>query len=290
MAVKTIVLEALSKKQLSVPVEVDVSYENDESHSVAVGAYGEGSGEALRLHPGDRTPDEESERRVDIEAELVAIERGVRTVTHPPTKHSGKTRDWELTITSFREIAAGVAVVDLAFELRNPESGRVATGSATLVGGGVSINLPWKQKPDKPGGSSVGKPRIKFQTDDAVGFSDFDTRPVRMGRVQAKLLVGKKYLEITFLSVTGPVKIDGGWTFGLKPALGSYSAAGRLYLDDVPPDAYPTPVAPDQVPYRSNPGSGHGAQVRFKTGSSTVSESDRRSIEALADHWAQSFT
>lgn len=122
-----------------------------------------------------------------------------------------------------------------------------------------------------------------------MGFGAFDTRLIRMGRVQAKLLVGKKYLELTFLGLTGPVKIQGSWSFGLKPALGSYLATGRLYLHGVPGDDSVTPVPPDQVPYKQKSGLGEAAQVFFETGSTNINELGRKRIGELVDTWAARF-
>ncbi len=60
--------------------------------------------------------------------------RAARAVQPAPGPPLGHHEGLELTVAGFREIVAGVANVDIDVELRNPLSGRVARGSAELLG------------------------------------------------------------------------------------------------------------------------------------------------------------
>ena len=283
-AVKKIIADKLAKESLPVPVEFDVTTADDEHQAVTLGSHGEGSREALERTGGDRTKDEEYDRRVDVEAELVTTEKGTQTVKLPPVRKSAKTRDWLITITSFREVAVGGAIVELEMEIKNPITGRVATGSAVLGGGGVNIGVPWKTRA-KPGKSAVGSPNIKFRSSSPIGFDDFDGRLIRMERAQAVLGIGRKALWLVFIGLSKtPVKIQGGWAFG-KPALGGYVVSGRLHLDDVPSDFYYEDPGLATSPFKAKSGQGQSAEVHFKTGSAAVRNTDKDRVSEFIEAW-----
>jgi hypothetical protein len=287
-AVKKLIAAKLAEETLPVPVEFDVTTADDEHQAVTLGSHGEGSREALERSGGDRTQDEEYDRRVDVEAELVTTETGTRTVKLPPVRKSAKTKDWLVTITSFREVALGAAVVEVEMEIKNPITGRVATGSAVLGGGGVNIGKPWKSRA-KPGKAAVGSRDRKFRSDSPIGFDDFDGRLIRMERAQAVIGVGRKALWLTFLGLSKtPMKIQGGWSFG-KPALGGYVVSGRLHLDDVPSDFYLEDPGTATNPFKSKSGQGQSAEVRFKTGSATIRRTDAHRIGAFVETWVRRF-
>ena len=288
-AVKKVIADKLAKEPLPVPVEFDVTTADDEHEAVTLGSHGEGSREALERTGGDRTKDEEYDRRVDVEAELVTTETGTKTVKLPPVRKSAKTRDWLITITSFREVAVGGAIVELEMQIKNPITGRVATGSAVLLGGGVNIGTPWKKTSLKLGKSAIGSPNIKFRSNSPIGFDDFDTRMMRMERAQAVIGVGRKALWLVFLGLSKtPIKIQGGWAFG-KPALGGYVVSGRLSLDNVPSDFYYEDPGWATNPFKAKSGHGESAQVNFKTGSAAVRKTDKDRVLEFIETWVRRF-
>jgi hypothetical protein len=287
-AVKRIIAEKLAEESLPVPVEFDVTTADDEHQAVTLGSHGEGSREALKRTGGDRTKDEEYDRRVDVEAELVTTEKGIKTVKLPPVRKSAKTRDWLITITSFREVAVGGAVVELEMEIKNPITGRVATGSAILGGGGVNIGAPWKTRA-KPGKSAVGSPNIKFRSSSPIGFDDFDGVWMRMERAQAVLGIGRKALWLVFVGLSKtPIKIQGGWAFG-KPALGGYVVTGPLSLNNIPSDFYYEDPGTATSPFKAKSGQGQSAEVHFKTGSAAVGTSDKDRVREFIAAWVRRF-
>jgi hypothetical protein len=286
-AVKKIIADELAGESLPVPVEFDVTAADDEHQAVTLGAHGEGSREALERTGGDRTKDEEYDRRVDVEAELVTTEKGTKTVKLPPVRKSAKTRDWLITITSFKEVALGVALVELEMEIKNPVTGRVATAFALLGGGGVNIGKPWKTRA-KPGKSAIGSKDIKFRSDSPIGFDDFKGM-IRMERAQAVLGVGRKALWLTFLDLNKtPIKIQGGWAFG-KPALGGYVVTGPLRLDSVPSDYYYVDPGTATSPFKAKSGEGQSAEVHFRTGSAAVGKSDKDRVSEFIETWVRRF-
>jgi hypothetical protein len=286
-AVKKIIADELAEESLPVPVEFDVTTADDEHQAVTLGAHGEGSREALERTGGDRTKDEEYDRRVDVEAELVTTEKGTKTVKLPPVRKSAKTRDWLITITSFKEVALGVALVELEMEIKNPITGRVATAFALLGGGGVNIGKPWKTRA-KPGKSAIGSKDIKFRSDSPIGFDDFNGM-IRMERAQAVLGVGRKALWLVFLDLNKtPIKIQGGWAFG-KPALGGYVVTGPLRLDSVPSDYYYVDPGTATSPFKAKSGEGQSAEVHFRTGSSAVGKSDKDRVREFIATWVRRF-
>ena len=282
-AVKQVVAERLSELNLPVPVEFDVSTADDEHEAVTVGSYGEGSRAALERTRGDRTSDEEYDRRVDVEAELVTTAQRSKTVKLPPKRMSAKTRDWMLTITGFREFAVGAAVVELDLEIKNPITSRIAKGSAVLGGGGVNVGIPWKKTSLSPRSSAIGEADIKFKTDHAVGFGNFDDTWLRMGRLG---LLIRKTLYLRFLDLSkDPISIQRGWT--LSPKLASYLVSGKLHLHNVPSDTYYVDAGTTSVPYKHKSGWGESVQVMFKTESARIAPSDRQRVEQFVDTWAR---
>jgi len=287
-AVRKLIVSELGDKVFPVPVEVVVALD-DERTAVTVEAEGKGSREAVVRHGGKRESDEEADRAVDIDAEMVTTEQRQALVHLPPKRHSAFTREWMLTVTGFREIAAGVAVVDVDLEIKNPLSGQVATGSARLYGGGVNVGLPTKSTREKPGDTAIGSPDIKFSTDKPVGFGAFDGRLIRMGRRQFSVGIGHKALTLVFIGLSKKViTIQSGWKLG-KPAAGGYLASGELHLDKLPPDSYETDEGTKLSPYKYKYDWGENAGLTFQTGSAHISERDRKRIEELVAGWAKRF-
>jgi hypothetical protein len=291
--VKEIVLRQLAGK-VPVPIDVDVSImDDDDATVVTVGSHGEGSRAALERSGGDRSADEQRDRRVDIEAELATTER--RT-DRTRVRRSAVTRDWLFTITRYTDFALGFkrakfakrffrrlrlgpgfARVELEIEIKNPLSGKVATGSARLEGGGTG-----GIGPDKGG---LGRPDIPLRTDRPVGFKDFDGSLIRVEQPNIKLGYGVSLPFIVFGGLRkNPVLIQSKRGWGLP---GGYIVVGDLRLHNIPDDYWETDE--QTPPYKRRSGEGQGISVMFDTGSAAISESDARRIQDFSDNWAARF-
>jgi hypothetical protein len=274
-AVKEIVLRELSGR-VPVPIDVDVSIlDADDGEAVTVGGHGEGSREALERTKGDRRSNEQRDRRVDIDAELVTTERGS---TRERVRRRALTREWELTVTRFSDLGIGYARADIALELRNTRSGKVATGRARLEGVGRGGMLP-----DEGG---IGPRRLPFTTDRPVGFKDFDGCLLRLYMASIKLGYGWRRIYVVFGGLRrSPLLVERKRGWGLP---GGYGVAGDLSLDDVPDDFME--VDEEGPPYKRRHGSGESlTSATFATGSAVMRRADVDRIQAFAQRWATEF-
>lgn len=274
-AVKEVILQELAGR-LPVPVDVDVCVVDDEDvEGAAVAGHGEGSREAVKRTEGDRRSNEQRDRRVDVEAELVTTERGRERVL---VRRSARTRDWRFTVTRFKDFGVGYARVELELEITNMLTGRRATGRARLEGlgkGGLA--------PDKGG---IGPANIELSADRPVGFADFDGSLIRVYLANVKLGVGWKGVFVVFGGIRkNPVLVESDWGLGLKP--GGYGVVGDLRLDSVPDDF--TVTEEDGTPFKRRHGRGKSLRITFATGSDTVSAADADRVRAFADEWARRF-
>jgi hypothetical protein len=272
-AVKEIVLRELSGK-VPIPIDVDVSIlDADDGEAVTVGGHGEGSREALE-RTGDRRSNEQRDRRVDIDAELVTTERGSTSVR---VRGSALTREWELTVTRFSDLGFGYARADIEVELRNTRSGKVATGRARLEGAGRGGLLP-----DEGG---IGPPRIPLTTDRPVGFKDFDGCFLRLYMASIKLGYGWRRIYMIFGGLRrSPLLIERKAGWGLP---GGYGVVGDLSLDNVPDDFMDVD---DERPFKRRHGSGESlTSATFATGSAVVRRADIDRIREFAQRWATEF-
>jgi hypothetical protein len=274
-AVKELILRELSGK-VPVPVDVDVCVlDADEGDAVTVGGHGEGSREALERTGGDRRSNEQRDRRVDIAAELATTEERSDRVR---VRQSSRTRDWEFTITRFKDAGFYYMRAELELELRNRRSGQVVTGRARLEGGGNTKDL----LPDKGG---LGPKNKRLRTDRPVGFRDFDGCLLRMYEANVKLGLGWRGQFLVFGGVRKePVLLESKWGVGLPRG---HVLLGELELDTMPEDYMESEH--DGPPYKARHGLGQGISVTFGTGSAAIDRADADRIRAFADSWARRF-
>jgi hypothetical protein len=297
-AVKKILLEevALRSGAFSIPVTVDIIMVDDEHTSVALQVAGEGSHAAVERHSGTRTSDDSMDRLVRIRADLVTTESGQK---RGPRQESGIQRDWMLTVTGFREIAAGVAYAELDVEITKAWSPRPAKGSAQLWGGGLGVGVSVrKDAQGKVKGSAVptglikrpiGKHNIRFTTDTPVGFAAFDMAPVRMGRVKGQVVLGPKYLYLVFPELSSdkiaitPLAMGMGW------GASGYVVSGTLKLEHpLPPDTIERPQV-GLNDYKAKSASSKEDSIGFSTGSANVSFDQDTRVRDLIKEWAASL-
>jgi hypothetical protein len=273
-AVKEIVLRQLAGK-VPVPIDVDVSIMDDDDDTVVtVGSHGEGSRAALERSGGDRSADEQRDRRVDIEAELATTE--LRT-DRTRVRRSAVTRDWLFTITRFKDFARWYGRGELEIEITNPLSGKVATGSARLEGPGLG-----RMGPDEGG---LGRPNIPLRTDRPAGFKDFDGSWIQIYYASIKLGYGESRFYIGFGGLRKvPVLIHRERNWGQSDG---YVMAGDLSLHNIPDDYWETDG--QTPPYKRRSGEGQGISVRFGTGSASISDADALRIREFSDSWAERF-
>ena len=260
-------------------IDYDVSYEpgDEPEGTVAVSSEGHGSRDTLKQAEGNRSANDEHQRRVEVYVERIdrAEEQAGRST--PASKRTVMTRMWWINVDSSNSASLGGAATLLAMTLTNSETGRSASVYVPGLGGGT---------PGVSASKSVGGDPVSFWTDEPMGFSDFENTPVQYESSSVGVVfAGYERARLSFATL-GPIAQDldvSGWNVGAQIKLGYGVSAGPLkFFGGTPPsDDYVDPPSQDSVPYTRRQTSGELHWALFDTQKSTLSGKEHEHLTAF---------
>jgi hypothetical protein len=257
-----------------------------------VGAYGVGSRQPSTNAGNNPQDDDPRNRTVQVMIELTTTKSGVTGVSRVPRRIDARTDSWYGKGLELKGGAAGVAGYQFAMRLRNPLSGKSATYTAFLKGGGVGVTMkslkPWTSM----GPGDFGD-EFSFTTPEAIGFGDFDGQEVRVERASAGLGIGAAVMYLTFVGLgRGAATLSLMHSFGLsKPSLEGSVTFGALSLKGPNPgDWYEVDGGEESIPFTNQRTVGDGIVITFPTGKSEIGDvkpAERDRLRDFVTMWAQ---
>jgi hypothetical protein len=224
--------------------------------------------------------------------ELTATTSGVAGVSRSPRRIGALTDSWYGKGLEFKGAAAGVAGYRFALRLRNPLSGKSATYTAFLKGGGLGRTMnslkPITWLTEKDFGDE-----FPFTTPEAMGFGDLDGQEIRVERASASLKIGASVMYMTFVGLgKGAAMLPLIHKFGItEPALEGSVTFGALSLNGPNPgDWYEVDGGEDTIPFSNQRNVGDGIVITFPTGRSEMSDvkpAERDRLRDFVTMWAQ---
>jgi hypothetical protein len=267
--IRAAVQRILKKELPSVPIQVD--------------SKGIGSTQASLL---PRENNLATDRSAVVTLNLTVTNSTMRFVGPPrPWRVYAPSKYWEVSVVALNRAVGGVAIVFLRIVLKNLITGKRAVFTGKLAGGGMSSDVFDFDVHSNPGniGKQIGD-SVTFSTPEAMRFADFDGQIVRVGRAEAKVLVGSDLTYLTFpLLHTGMLVFD-SHLLKLGYGLEGFVVAGKIRLEGMDPgDFFEIPGIPDLVPVQDKSTRADALMVTFPTGQAGLGDLTAKDRKRLLD-------
>jgi hypothetical protein len=267
-----------------------------------IGSKGVGS----RQSPEPQGPDDNEAINRSVVLTLQRAITSTNTVVKSrPGRILARSKTWTLKVIFLDTIALGPGKGFIRVKIRNNHTGKEATYSTDLGGGGLDVDLVKKKLKLDPRDTVVGG-EVAFSTDEALGFGDFHNQLIRVGKLEVSAGIGIPKTrwkvgvgtENMYLSFDPPNLGDGAqllffksdFGFSKKISAGAFLMVGRLKMEGSNPGDWIDVLDYYDVTQKHTHDDADGMVVSFPTGKSALSDltdKDRRQLEAYVTTWAK---
>jgi hypothetical protein len=267
---------------------------------IEIGSYGVGSSAAH----GDRKDNSEMDRKVEVTIDKITTTYTTGGVSLPPQRLPGKTDIWALGVKKLRMLAVGAAIGSVEIVLRNRLTDKTMYATADLYGGGLGggvvkagsslqkqVANAAKNNLMQAVDDFIGRGEVFFTTENKMGFDDFDSEFIRIGKATASLGVKAVYAYAVFPFISyHPELLVFQKKFGVGlPDLEGWVASGRLHLRGTNPGDWSEYDRSDQVQGSYDKHWVESLLLTFPTGKWELLPTEKARLTDFVATWARRY-
>lgn len=290
-SVRTYVENILKSKLPGVDIQSGTSLAPGEHpNGVQVGWYGVGRNRPLVPPPKfDPTENYAVNRSVVVALELITTTYGHMDVDVMPLHVNTDTPFWYVKVMDLRGGAVGGAAFHCRLAIRNPLSGKVASYTGYLYGGGVGVKVS-KADPKEGIGDEVS-----IEANREMGFDDFNGQMIRIEKAGAGWGIKGTVAYLTFVSLGSGASMrafQSSFSLTLKPTIDAYVISGTISMEGPNPGDWLEVDRTDSIPVTTDKTQEDGMFVVFPTAKYSLDDltkAQREGLKAFVEKWANRF-